>query len=62
MVFCTVKIFFKEHDGTLIYTVLKLCKVFFGTPGSSMVKEKYEDFLELSVKQLVIQSRLTSLG
>ena len=32
-VFCTVKIFFKQHDATLIYTGIKLCKVFFGTPG-----------------------------
>ena len=30
--FCTVKIFFKYRDVTLIYTGLKLCKVFFGTP------------------------------
>ena len=33
MDFCTVKIFFKQRDATLIYTGLKLCKVFFGTPG-----------------------------
>ena len=29
MVFCTVKIFLKQPDATLIYTGLKLRKVFF---------------------------------
>ena len=37
MVFCTVKKFLKQRDATLICTGLKLCTVFFGTPGISLV-------------------------
>ena len=40
MAFCNVKIFFKQRDAKLIYTALKLCKVFFRTPGST-----YENIL-----------------
>ena len=40
MVFCTVKIIFKYRDATLIYTGLKLCKVFLGHPVFYRVQYK----------------------
>ena len=54
--FCTMKIFFKERDVTLIYAALRLCKFLGGTPGIPVSKilnnfficEKYKNLAEIN--------------
>ena len=54
MVFCTVKIFFKYRDATLIYTGLKLCKVFFWDTQYNNKEDGQKNFQRVKVHFTIV--------